>query len=74
MLRCLAAGWTTRQIAKGLSYSDRTVKSDLGIAAAKLNALNRTHAVAIALRTGLLDGDRQEADHDDHAQPAPDGS
>jgi DNA-binding NarL/FixJ family response regulator len=54
VLRLLAEGLDTQEIAERLSYSERTVKNIIHGVLTRLNLRNRTHAVAFALRTGLL--------------------
>lgn len=53
-LRLLADGCDTREIASHLCYSERTVKSIIGTVTERLGVRNRTHAVAHALRHGLI--------------------
>jgi DNA-binding NarL/FixJ family response regulator len=54
VLRLIADGHQTREVARELSYSERTVKSVLHDAATKLHARSRSHAVAQAVRSGLI--------------------
>ncbi|MFG3436804.1 LuxR C-terminal-related transcriptional regulator [Nonomuraea sp. NPDC047897] len=54
VLRLIADGYDTAEIADALSYSQRTVKTVLHDVTTRLNLRNRTHAVAYALRNGLL--------------------
>jgi DNA-binding NarL/FixJ family response regulator len=54
VLRLLADGMDTAEIAERLSYSERTVKNILHGALTRLGLRNRTHAVAHALRHGLI--------------------
>ncbi|MET8765264.1 LuxR C-terminal-related transcriptional regulator [Lentzea sp. NPDC004782] len=54
MLRLLAEGLDTAEIAEKLIYSERTVKNVLHNLLNRLDLRNRTHAVAYALRRGLL--------------------
>lgn len=54
VLRFLADGLSTKQIAAKLSYSERTVKSIVHSVVTRLNLRNRTHAVVYALRTGVI--------------------
>ena len=54
VLRLLADGDSTRDIAKQLSYSERTVKSIVHDLLEKLNSRTRAHAVASATRHGIL--------------------
>jgi len=53
-LRLLADGMDTGQIAQRLSYSERTVKNILQGMLTRLGLRNRTHAVAHAIRLGLI--------------------
>lgn len=53
-LRMAASGETLVRTADGLGVSVRTVELHLGRATKKLSALNKTHAVAIAVGAGLL--------------------
>ena len=54
-LRLTANGLTSQQIAKALGLSVHTATQYLTNSTQKLNAVNRTHAVAKALRGGLID-------------------
>jgi DNA-binding NarL/FixJ family response regulator len=54
VLRLLADGHPTREVAQRLSYSERTVKSVLHDAITKLGARSRSQAVAHAVRDGLI--------------------
>ncbi|MFI1530785.1 LuxR C-terminal-related transcriptional regulator [Streptomyces griseus] len=54
VLRLLAAGEDTRDVATQLGYSQRTVKNVITNVLRRLNLRNRTHAVAYALRNGLI--------------------
>lgn len=54
-LRLASEGNTSAEIAEKLNLSERTVEHYLTSAARKLNANTRTQAVAIALRSGILD-------------------
>jgi DNA-binding NarL/FixJ family response regulator len=54
VLRLVAEGETTREVASQLSYSERTVKNVLHDAVLKLNARSRSQAVALAVREGLI--------------------
>lgn len=54
VLRLLADGLDTGQIAQKLSYSERTVKNILQGLLTRLGLRNRTHAVAHAIRLGLI--------------------
>ena len=50
----VADGFDTAQIAAKLSYSQRTVKNVLHDVTSRLHLNNRSHAVAYALRQGLI--------------------
>jgi DNA-binding NarL/FixJ family response regulator len=54
VLRLLAQGLDTNEIAATLRYSERTVKNVLHALTSRLNLRNRTHAVAYAMRTGVI--------------------
>ncbi|MFJ9420740.1 helix-turn-helix transcriptional regulator [Streptomyces sp. NPDC101249] len=59
-LRLAASGYTSRQIATRLGTTERGIHLRLKEAAVRLGARSRTHAVAIALRTGALRFDELE--------------
>jgi DNA-binding NarL/FixJ family response regulator len=54
VLRLLAAGCSVRDIGIKLSYSERTVKNILHVLLTRLGLHNRTHAVAYAIRAGII--------------------
>lgn len=54
VLRLIADGYDTRDIATKLSYSERTVKNVIHDITNRLNLRNRSHAVAHAIRHGLI--------------------
>lgn len=54
VLRLVADGMDTLEIAGRLNYSERTVKNIIHGMLTRLNLRNRPHAVAFALRHGLL--------------------
>jgi DNA-binding NarL/FixJ family response regulator len=54
VLRLLADGGNTREIAERLSYSERTVKNIVRDVLVKLNCRTRAHAVAYAARRGVI--------------------
>lgn len=54
ILRCLAEGMDTNEMAKALSYSERTIKNILYGLLTRLHLRNRAHAVAYAVRNGLV--------------------
>jgi DNA-binding NarL/FixJ family response regulator len=54
VLRLVADGYDTGEIATQLSYSQRTVKNVLHGVTTRLQLRNRSHAVAYAVREGLI--------------------
>lgn len=54
VLKLLSEGHDTAEVAKQLCYSERTVKNVLQDMTRRHNLRNRTHAVAYALRQGLI--------------------
>jgi DNA-binding NarL/FixJ family response regulator len=50
----MAEGLGTAEIARRLNYSERTIKSIIHNMLNRMNLRNRSHAVAFALRNGLL--------------------
>ncbi|MEU2741298.1 response regulator transcription factor [Streptomyces sp. NPDC007095] len=54
VLRLLAEGLDTVEIANKLSYSERLIKSVIQTVVKRLELRNRTHAVAYAIRVGIL--------------------
>jgi DNA-binding NarL/FixJ family response regulator len=54
VLRLVADGLDTAEIAVKLSYSQRTIKTVLHDVTTRLQLRNRSHAVAYALRQGLI--------------------
>ena len=55
VLRLVAAGNANKEIGARLSLTEVTVKSHVKNVLAKLRANDRTHAVAIALKRGIID-------------------
>jgi LuxR family quorum sensing-dependent transcriptional regulator len=55
VLAWVARGKSAREIAEILRITKRTVDEHVQTAARKLEALNRTHAVAIALRDRIIE-------------------
>lgn len=55
MLRELAQGKSTREIARALVLSEETIKTHLTRIYQKLGVNDRVQAVALALRRGLID-------------------
>ena len=54
MLRLLAEGMDTAEVGRQLFLSERTVKNAVHDVMSRLNLRNRTHAVAYAIRQGLI--------------------
>jgi DNA-binding NarL/FixJ family response regulator len=54
VLRLMADGLDTGEIAKNLSYSERTVKNIIYTITNRLHLRNRPHAVAYAMRAGII--------------------
>ena len=54
VLRLVADGFDTAEIAGSLAYSERTIKNIIHDVTARLNLRNRSHAVAYAVRQGLI--------------------
>lgn len=54
VLRLLAEGGSTRDIAQHMSYSERTVKNIVRDVLGKLQGRTRAHAVAVASRRGFI--------------------
>jgi DNA-binding NarL/FixJ family response regulator len=54
VLRLVAEGLDTGEIARRLSFSERTIKSVLHDVTTRLQLRNRAHAVAYAVREGLI--------------------
>jgi len=54
VLRLLSEGWDTAEIASKLAYSERTVKNVIHDITARLQLRNRSHAVAYAVRAGVI--------------------
>jgi DNA-binding NarL/FixJ family response regulator len=55
VLRLVSGGNANKEIAAKLSLTEETVKSHLRSILAKLSANDRTHAVAIGLKRGIID-------------------
>jgi len=55
VLRLIAAGGANKEIAEQLSISEETVKSRVKNILEKLGAKDRTHAVIIGLKRGIID-------------------
>ena len=54
ILRLLADGLSTLEIARELAYSERTIKQAVHSMTTRLSLRNRSHAVAFAVRKGLI--------------------
>lgn len=54
VLALLADGYSTREIALRLAYSERTIKNILQTVTGRLHLRNRTQAVAYAVRNGWI--------------------
>lgn len=54
VLKLVAEGLDTSEIAGSLAYSERTIKNIIHDVTARLNLRNRSHAVAYAVRQGLI--------------------
>ncbi|EWC60409.1 transcriptional regulator, LuxR family [Actinokineospora spheciospongiae] len=54
VLRLIAQGMEVREIAHELSYSERTIKNTLHDVVNRFQLRNRAHAVAFALREGMI--------------------
>ena len=54
VLKLVADGLDTNEVADRLCYSERTVKNVIHDVTTRLRLRNRTHAVAYALRQGLI--------------------
>jgi DNA-binding CsgD family transcriptional regulator len=52
-VRLVAQGMSDKEIARRMKVSESTVERTLMVCYAKLDARNRTHAAAIAVRQGL---------------------
>lgn len=55
VLRLVALGNSNRRVAQGLGIAEETVKAHMSALLAKLGANDRTHAVTIAIRRGIID-------------------
>lgn len=54
VLRLVADGFATGEIAAQLAYSERTIKNIIQDITSRLHLRNRSHAVAYALRQGII--------------------
>lgn len=57
VLRWLAHGKSNWEVSVILKISERTVRFHINNIMKKLDAVNRTHAMALVLRNGMLDPD-----------------
>ena len=55
VLQAIAQGNSNKQVAEKLNVSMETVKGHIKVILAKLDAKDRTHAVTIAIRRGVMD-------------------
>ena len=55
VLKLAGVGFSNKRIAAKLGINDETVKSHMSAILAKLDASDRTHAVTLALRRGIID-------------------
>jgi DNA-binding NarL/FixJ family response regulator len=55
ILRLVAEGNANKKIAWKLSIAEETVKAHLKSIFSKLDATDRTHAVTVAVRRGIID-------------------
>ena len=54
VLRLLAQGMSTREVARTLCWSERTIKNVVYDLTSRHGLRNRTHAVAVAVRAGVV--------------------
>lgn len=54
VLRLVAEGMSTAEVARSLAYSERTIKNVIQDVVSRFRLRNRAHAVAFALREGLI--------------------
>lgn len=54
ILQCLAEGYDSARLCRTVGFSDRTIKQRIATLCARYRAENRTHLVALAIRTGLI--------------------
>ncbi|MGW1053650.1 LuxR C-terminal-related transcriptional regulator [Streptomyces sp. NPDC002521] len=54
VVRLLADGLSTAEVAQQLNFSERTIRNTISALLNRLHLRNRTHAVAYALRQGVL--------------------
>jgi len=63
ILNYIAQGNSNKQIAYILEISEQTIKNHVSSILRKLNANDRAHAVALAMRNGWLSQRREEVEH-----------
>ncbi len=61
VLRLLGGGYSNKEIARELSYSESTVKNRLSVIFEKIGVQDRTQAAIYALTQGLLQSDEEPA-------------
>jgi DNA-binding NarL/FixJ family response regulator len=54
VLRHLSEGFDTAEIAEAMSYSERTIKNIIHEVTRRLQLRNRSHAVAYAMKAGII--------------------
>lgn len=54
ILNYIAGGYTNKQIASVFQTSEQTIKNQVSAILCKLNANNRTHAMVLAIRHGII--------------------
>ena len=54
VLRLIAEGYSTSEVATRMAYSERTIKNSIHDLVSRFHLRNRTHAVAFAVRQGLI--------------------
>ncbi len=54
VLRLIAEGYSTSEIATQMAYSERTIKNAIHDLVSRFQLRNRSHAVAYAVRQGLI--------------------
>ena len=55
VLRMVAQGYSNKRVAAHFALSEETIKAHMKSILSKLAATDRTHAVTIALRRGIID-------------------
>ncbi|GAI42149.1 unnamed protein product [marine sediment metagenome] len=54
ILRYMAMGNTNKEIGEALNLDEQTIKNQVTLILAKLNASNRAHAAALAMQRGII--------------------